>query len=92
MTDLPLELQQLAALLDAQPAHVQTNFQYCVALLMAEAGKAELVETIASESGPLCTFETVAGDVFTIPKPAISKEDEAAIIEQLRVILDDENI
>ena len=92
MTDLPPELQQLAALLDAQPGHVQTNFQYCLALLMVEAGKAELVKTEAGEAGPLCTFKTVAGDVFTVSKPAISKEDEVILIKRLRDVLGEEGM
>ena len=76
MTNLPPELQQFAAFLDAQPANVRKNFQYCLALLMIEAGKAELVET-------------VAGDVFAIPKPAISPKNEAILLERLRDILDE---
>ena len=57
---------------------------------MVEADKMELIETLPSESRTLCTFRTVAGDVFSIAKPAISKEQEAALIEQLTVILDEE--
>ncbi len=61
MTELPAELQALAALLDAQPGHVQVAFQYCLALLMVEDGKASLIATTPGESGAICTFQTVAG-------------------------------
>ena len=90
MTDLPPELQALSALLDAQPGHVQTAFQYCLALLMVEAGKAALIATTPGESGAICTFQTVAGDVFSLNKPLLSIEDEAAVREYLRQILDEE--
>jgi len=52
MTPLPPELQALAALLDAQPGHVQAAFQYCLALLMVEAGKAALIATTPAKAGP----------------------------------------
>ena len=94
MTDLPPELQQFATFLDAQPAHVRANFRYCLALLMVQAGKAEMIETIAGASDTVCIFKTVAktvaGDVFTIPKPAISPKNEAILINRLRMMLDAE--
>ncbi len=49
-----------------------------------------LVETLPSESGSICVFETVAGDRFSVVKPPISSEDEADLVEQLRDILDEE--
>lgn len=90
MNNLPPELQQFAAILDAQPGPVQAAFQYCLCLLMVEAGKMRLVETVPGESGATCIFETLTGDSFSVTKPSISKETEAALVEQLRAILDDE--
>jgi hypothetical protein len=92
MTNLPPQLQQLAALLDTQPAPVQVAFQYCLCLIMVEAGKLRLAETVPSENGATCIFETLTGDIFTfsVTKPPISKEIETAVIEQLRIILDEE--
>ena len=54
------------------------------------AHQTELLQTIPGESGPLCTFETTTGDIFTLPKPPITTEQEAALLEQLKDILDDE--
>jgi hypothetical protein len=54
MTSLPPELQQLAVHLDALPAHTQRIFQYCLCLMMVEAGKMKLVETTPGESGAVC--------------------------------------
>jgi hypothetical protein len=52
MTDnLPPELSTFAALLDAQPEPVRAAFNYCLALMMVEAGKAHLVETPPGETG-----------------------------------------
>jgi hypothetical protein len=69
-TNLPPELAAFASLLDAQPAPVRAMFYYCLALAMAATGKARLVETVPGENGPVCTFETVAGERFSLPAPA----------------------
>lgn len=92
MTAFPPELAALAALLDAQPGPVQQAFQYCLAMLLVEGGKARLVATIPSEAGLLCTFETVAGDVFTLPRPPMSEEDEEMMMQTIREILVEEGI
>lgn len=89
--NLPPELEALAALLDAQPGPVQVIFQYCLAILMVEADKAELIATTPGEAGMICTFRTVAGDVFSLTKPPLSAEDEAAMKETLQEILADED-
>jgi hypothetical protein len=78
----------LVKLFDAQPG--TALFDYGLATLMVEAGMAKLVSTEAGESGPLCTFETVAGDVFTLPKPPLSAEEEAGLREKVRQVLDEE--
>jgi len=44
-------------------------FRYCLALAMVEAGKARLVEQVPGEAGAVCTFETVAGEQFSLPAP-----------------------
>lgn len=90
MTTLPPELQQLAAILDAQPGHVQAMVQYALALLMVEADKAELIATTPGESGgTICTFKTMAGDVFSLDKPTMNNEQEAVVREALRRFLDE---
>ena len=91
MAELPPELIALAKLLDAQTKPVQAAFQYCLALLMVEAGKAELVATTGGEDGTLCTFRTIAGDEFTLTKPPMNEEREVVIKKTLRTMLDEEN-
>ena len=91
MTDLPPDLAAFASLLDAQPEPARAVFAYCLAVAMVQDGKAQLVETRAGDASPVCMFETVAGDSFSIAKPRITKEQqEAALIDTIRDILEDE--
>ncbi len=96
MTDfkqtLPPTLAAFADLLDAQPGPVQVAFQYCLAMLMVEAGKAEMVETQPGEAGAMCIFKTVAGEMFTVLKPPMSVEVEAKMMEMVREILREEGL
>ena len=87
---LPPELQLLADLVDAQPEHIQVIFRYCLAMLLVEGGRAELLRTEPSDSGALCTFQTVAGDIFTLPRPVLDEETERMMIEKLCQILEEE--
>lgn len=91
MINLPPEIQQFAAILDAQPRPVQAAFQYAMCLLMVEQGKMRLLETLPGENGATCIFQTVTDSfTFSVTRPLISKETEAQLVEQLRAILDNE--
>ena len=90
MTGIPPELQKFTPFLNVQPALVRITFQYCLCLILVEAGKMELTETIPGANGPLCTFRTVSGELFRITQPEICKEQQVTLIEQLRVTLDKE--
>jgi hypothetical protein len=68
--DLPPDLAAFAKLLDAQPEPVRNVFNYCLALMMVEAGKARVIETRPGETGTICVFESTAGDVFSLARPA----------------------
>jgi len=57
---------------------------------MVGAGKARLVGQEPGENGPVCLFETVAGEQFSLAKPAMTKKQEATVREMLREILDEE--
>ncbi len=48
-----------------------------------------MVETVPGEGGEVCAFETTVGDTFTVTKPQVTKEQEAAVIEMLREILEE---
>jgi hypothetical protein len=92
MEELPAELQIFGAYIDAQPQPVREAFQYCFCLMMVESGGMQLVKTLPGDEGELCYFETSAGEAFTIPRPAITAEQEAGVIEMLREILRDEGL
>jgi hypothetical protein len=59
---------------------------------MVEAGKARLVETVPGENGPVCVFETVASERFSLAKPPMTEEQEAKVKEMLREILEEESL
>ena len=90
MTELPSEFEAFASLLDAQPQPAREAFHYCLCLMMVEAGKMRLIDTVPGESGPICTFATAAGEGFSVTKPQLSEAEEAVLIERLRSILDEE--
>ena len=87
---LPPDLAAFASLLDAQPEPARAAFAYCLAVPMVQAGKARLVETRPGDAPPICVFKTVAGDTFSIAKPRMTKEQEAALIDTIRDILEEE--
>jgi hypothetical protein len=92
MDELPPPLAGFAILLDAQPEPVRNTFAYCLCLMIVEVGKMRLVETLPGDASPIGVFETIAGDSFGIPRPPMSQEEEAALIEVLRSILEDEGL
>jgi hypothetical protein len=90
MTTQPLEFAAFSDLLDAQPAPVRDAFQNCLCVLMAEAGVMRLVEKVPGENKVVCVFATTVGDHFGVTRPAMSREQEAALIDVLREILEEE--
>ena len=90
MTALPPELAAFSYLLDTQPAPMRDAFHYCLCLLMVEAGKMRLVEKVPGENKEICVFETVARVKFSVTRPALSRDQEAALIDVLREILEEE--
>jgi hypothetical protein len=69
---------------------VRQAFNYCLALMMVEAGKAHVIETLPGEAGQVCTFETVAGEQFSPARPALGEEAEAEVRDIVREILGEE--
>ena len=85
-------LARLTSLLDVQPGPIQALIQYCLALIMVEAGKAKLISITPGDTGPLCTFETTTGTRLSLAKPALSDEQEGEVKQLLRRILDEEGL
>jgi len=90
--DLPPEMQAFARLIDAQPLAVQEAFQFCLAIAMQEAGKFELIGVTQVGDRIHYAFRSIAGDVFTVVRPKISKEVERNLREELREILQEEGL
>jgi hypothetical protein len=63
---------------------------------MVEAGVMRLVEKVPGENGEIFVFapcrdgKTVTRAKFSVTKPALSRDQEAALIDVLREILKDE--
>lgn len=89
-TSLPPELEAFSTLLSTLPAPTQMAFHYCLCLMMVEAGKMYLLETLPGDAGPVCVFESLLKERFTIPKPPLSADEEAQVIAVLREILQEE--
>ena len=86
---LPPQATQLASLFDVQPGPIQALVQYCLALVMVEAGKAKLVSTIPGDTGLLCTFKTATGEYISLAKPLLGDEQEREVKTWLRQILEE---
>lgn len=87
--ELSPELAHLASLLEAQPGPIQALVQYCLALVMVEAGKARLTHTIPGDTGPICIFETMTGERLSLAKPPLGDEQEREVKQLLRRILEE---
>jgi hypothetical protein len=65
---------------------------------MVEAGVMRLVEKVPGENGEIFVFaacrdgKTVARVKFSVTRPALSRDQEAALIDVLREILKDEGV
>jgi hypothetical protein len=78
MTTLPPELVAFSDLLDAQPAPVRDVFQYCLCVLMAQAGVMRIENSGGSTADMIrWTLRDEANHVFTFP--AFSLEPGASV-------------
>jgi len=59
--------------------------------MMVEAEKMRLVETLPGEVTSKCVFVSAVGERFSVTRPSMSEEEEAAVIDVLREILKDED-
>ena len=57
---------------------------------MVEAGVMHRVEKVPGENGGICVFERVARVKFSVSKPALSRDQEAGLIDVLREIMREE--
>ena len=87
---LPPELEHLAALVDQQPPQVREAFQFCLAVAMEERGKSKLLNTAHVDGRVYYSYQTIAGDVFSVPRPEIDAEMEKTLRHELLRIVEEE--
>ena len=75
-SELTLELERVAALVNEQPPEARQAFQFCLAVAMEEEGAAKLINTAQVDGQTWYSYETVAGDVFSVVRPEIGAEAE----------------
>jgi hypothetical protein len=59
---------------------------------MVETGRMRPVEKVPGETRKVCAFATTGGDHFSVARPDLSGDQEAALIDVLREILKDEGM
>jgi hypothetical protein len=87
---LPPEFDILSRIADAQEPSSRELFQYALALLMVEDGKAEIVERRMMNMRERVTLRTAAGETFTLLAPDVIEELLAQSREIVREVLDEE--
>lgn len=81
---LSRELQDVAEVIDQQPANVRELFQYTLVMLMVEDGKAEIIETREVDGRTEFTIRTCTPEIFQIMKPDVSEQQLAKMRELAR--------
>ncbi len=89
--DLPPEFERLADLIREQPPDVRDLFRYALVLAMIDDEKARITGTRIVGDREMVTVKTLAGDVFEMVRPEISKEGEAGLIQRVRGIVHEES-
>ncbi len=52
----------------------------------------QLKDKVAGEASPIYVFESITGELFSVPRPSMSQEEEDEVIAVLREILKDEGM
>jgi hypothetical protein len=78
---LPPEFQRTAELVDQQPPEVREVFHFMLTVAMEESGMAELINTAQVDGRTWYSYDSVAGDVFSVVRPEIDPELEREMRE-----------
>src|SRR2546423_12067304 len=84
---LPPDLEAVGKLIDLQPPDVRELFQYALAMVMVEKGKARILERQATDDGEVYTLSTVDGQMISIPKPKVRDEYIERLMQAVREII-----
>jgi hypothetical protein len=74
-----------------EPPTVREALQFCMAVAMEERGGARLVNTAQVDGRTYYSYETVAGDVFSLVRPEMGAEAERAVREWLVKWMEEES-
>jgi hypothetical protein len=85
------ELERLASLVDEQPSEAREALQVRLVVAPAENGGARLVNTARVDGRTWYSYETVAGDVFSVVRPEMGAEAERAGRERLVKLMEEES-
>ena len=80
MDTLPPEYEALYSYLETQPAVVRDIFLYCLCVMMVEAGKMKLVETVPGDEGTICVFQSSTGQKEFITRCAFFSDCRIILI------------
>src|SRR5438105_11821289 len=84
---LPPDLEAVGKLIELQSPDVRELFQYALAMVMVEQGKARILERHATEAGELYTLSTAGGETISIPKPQVRDEYIERLMQAVREII-----
>jgi hypothetical protein len=59
--------------------------------MMVKLGKLRVANTLPGQISPICVFETVAGDTFSVERPLVSQAEEIIAIPTIREAFQDES-
>ncbi len=83
-TNLPPELSALAQIVDAQPPAMQELFQYALAMLLVEDGKANIVERRTIDGRAWIYLLTSSHELFSVVEPKVGEDVLAHLREMAR--------
>ncbi len=82
--NLPPEFQQIADLIAQQVPKVRDLFRYALVLAMLADEKARVIGTREENGQEWLAVRTIGGYVFELPRPALSEQEEAELMEVMR--------
>ncbi len=71
--DLPPQFAALSQIIDAQPPEMQELFQYALAMLLVEDGKASIVERRTIDGREWIYILTTGHELFGVVEPEVAR-------------------
>ena len=84
------EPRRLGAFVDRQLLQVRQDLQFCIAVALEENGGCRLINTAQVHGRTWYSYESVAGEVFSVVRPEIGAETEREVREWLARLVEEE--